>query len=414
MSVDAQSFIRRWLVTAVLLTAVVVSINAAIDPYLMFNMPRVKGYNDKKPGVESQERLMKAYEVVRAAPNGLILGTSRVAIGLDTAHAAWPAKARPIYNLGVAGADPFTSFRYLQHVLAHRDVAIVVLGLDFEYFLVGKKRDPVAPLAYESYLSVDRAGRPAPDRRWYFLRDLAESTLSLEAVADSIATVKASRRGETLDVSPSGNLSEAGFRRETEELGAAPLFAQRNLYNIRTYHGRTFPQNSAGQADAPALVDLRAIIELCRARSIQLELFAQPMHADLLETLDLLGAWPAYEAWKRELVEVTRGGAPGTGPAVRVWDFGGYDQFSTETLPDGANRNARMRWFWEPSHYTKALGNIILTRIFGGRDTSYGVVLTGETVEARLADVRERRNIYRERHPEAVRRVRDIYDAASK
>ena len=411
MSADAQHFARSWLITSVLIAAAVASINAAVDPYLLFNMPRLAGFNDKKPSVESQERLIKAYEVIRAAPNGLILGTSRVAIGLDTAHAAWPAKARPVYNLGVAGADPFTSYRYLQHVLAHRDVTVVVLGLDFEYFLVGKKRDRSAPLAFESYLSVDRDGRWDSSRRWYHLRDLVESTLSLQALADSLATIKASRRGETLDVSPSGNLSEAGFRRETAELGAAPLFAQRNLHNIRTYRG--FPEGRAAHADAPELTDLRAIIALCRARGIQLELFAQPMHADMLETLDLLGAWPAYEAWKRELVELSRGGPRGADSAVRVWDFGGYDQFSTETVPDNSDRGVRMRWFWDPSHYTRALGNLILTRIFGGRETSYGVVLTAETIEARLTDVRARRNAYRESHPEAARRVRASFEAAS-
>lgn len=413
MGADPRGFIRSWVVTCSLIAAAVAAANAAVDPYLLFNMPRLKGFNDKKPSVETQERVIKAYEVVRAAPNGLILGTSRVAIGLDTAHASWPARARPVYNLGVAGADPFTSYRYLQHVLAHRDLTLVVLGLDFEYFLVGKKRDPSTPLAFESYLSVDRDGRPDPRRRWYHLRDLAESTLSLEALGDSIATVAASIRGETLDVSPSGNLSEAGFRRETAELGSAPLFAQRNLYNIRTYRGRTFSENTTGPADTPALVDLRAIVELCRARGIQLELFAQPMHADLLETLDLLGAWPAYESWKRELVEIGRSRAPG-GPTVRVWDFGGYDQFSTETLPASSDRRTHLRWFWEPSHYSKALGNIVLTRIFGGPDSGYGVVLTVETIEARLADVRARRKAYREKHPEAVARIRAIYDSATR
>jgi len=414
MSADAGHFIRSWVITCALIAAIIAAAAAAVDPYLLFNMPRVKGFNDKKPSVETQERLMKAYEVIRAAPNGLILGTSRVALGLDTAHASWPARARPVYNLGVAGADPLTSYRYLQHVLAHRDLTVVVLGLDFEYFLVGKKRDLSAPLAFESYLTVDRDGRPDPNRRWYHLRDLAEATLSLEALGDSIATVAASARGETLDMSPSGNLSEAGFRRETEELGSAPLFAQRNLYNMRTYRGRTFAQNSAGQADAPALADLRAIVELCRARGIQLELFAQPMHADLLETLDLLGAWPAYESWKRELVEIGRSDARGGGRTVRVWDFGGYDQFSTEGLPAGADRRVHLRWFWEPSHYSKALGNIVLTRIFGGPDTSYGVVLTAETIEPRLAAIRERRKAYRESHPDDVSRMRAIYDSASR
>jgi hypothetical protein len=41
------------------------------------------------------------------------------------------------------------------------------------------------------------------------------------------------------------------------------------------------------------------------------------------------------------------------------------------------------------------------------------VVLTAETVDTRLAEIREHRGIYRERHPEAVRRVREVYDSAS-
>src|SRR5690349_12686518 len=129
MIADARHFNRSWLVMCLLLSVVVASANAVIDPYLVFKMPRVSGFNDKKSSIETKERLIKAYEVIRAAPNGLILGTSRVALGLDAEHPSWPAKARPVYNLGLAGADPFTSYRYLQHVLAHRFVTTVVLGL---------------------------------------------------------------------------------------------------------------------------------------------------------------------------------------------------------------------------------------------------------------------------------------------
>jgi hypothetical protein len=296
------------------MAAVVAAVNAFVDPYLLFNMPRLTRINQRKPAVETHERLMKAYEVLRAAPNGLILGTSRVAIGLDTAHPAWPARARPVYNLGLAGADPFTSFRYLQHVLSQRDITVVVLGLDFEYFLSGKKRDANVPMGFEAYMNVDRDGQANPMRGWQKARDWAEGTLSLDALGDSIATVASTvRGGQTIDISSSGNLSEAGFRRETDEIGAGPLFAQRNRYNIRTYRGRVFSQDGAKADEAPALADLRAILELCRTRRIQVEMFIQPMHADLLETLDLLGVWPAYEAGKREMVKVSHGPARGVG-----------------------------------------------------------------------------------------------------
>ena len=412
MRTDAQRFVIGWVIACVVIAAGIGVANALVDPYLVFNMPRLKGFNQKKPSVERFERLMKAYEVLRAAPKSLILGTSRPALGLDADHASWPATARPVYNLGLAAADPYTSYRYLQHVLAQRDIAIVILGLDFEYFLVGKPRDLSAAMAFESYLNVGRDGSPSPGRRLQQLRVLAESTLSLEALGESVATVVSNLGGESTDVSSSGNLSEAAFRRATEEVGSTPLFAQRNLYNFKTYRGRTFPLNSDGRSNSPALADLQSIVDLCRSRRIQLELVIQPMHADMLETLDLLGVWPAFEMWKRQLVAVSsRVGVANGRPAVHLWDFSGYDRFSTESLP--SDKRA-LRWFWEPTHYTKALGDILLARIFDGPDTSYGVVLTAATIEAHLAEIREHRQWYRESHPEAIRRVRAVYDSSSR
>ena len=131
--------------------------------------------------------------------------------------------------------------------------------------------------------------------------------------------------------------------------------------------------------------------------------------------LDLIGSWSAYEMWKRQLVTLTRRASPDADPAaVRVWDFSGYDQYSTENLPPRSDRHTHLRWFWEPTHYSKALGDIILTRIFGGPDAGYGVVLTAETIEAHLSEIRERRERYRKIHPEAIRRVRVIYESSSK
>lgn len=59
-------------------------------------------------------------------------------------------------------------------------------------------------------------------------------------------------------------------------------------------------------------------------------------------------------------------------PVARLCD---YDRISTESLPVGADRCAPLQWFWEPSHDSKARGDIFLARIFGSRDTGDGVAL---------------------------------------
>ena len=403
METPAPHFIRNWLLACLLFAAAIAGFNALVDPYLLFNGARIRGFNDRKPSVETQERLMKAYEVTRAAPKSLILGTSRVDMGLDTNYAAWPANARPIYNLGLAAANPYTSLRYLQHAAADRKLELVVLGLDFEYFLTAASEDRGAGTEFESRLAVNADGAPNSGRGLQRARDLFEGTLTLDALLDSAATVLANRQEDSANLARSGDLSEAGLRSEAMQLGSYSLFAQRDLRNIRFYSGKI--------RDDRAMADIRAIVALCKARGTRLVLFINPVHADMLETFDLLGFWSGFEDWKRQLATVIAAAAgPQDRGLIELWDFSGYDAYSGESVP--AAGRAQLKWFWEPSHYTKALGDTILDRIFGGSENGYGELLTPASVESRLAAVRDARRTYRESHSDDVRRIRDIYDSS--
>jgi hypothetical protein len=398
METPAPRFIRCWVLACSLLATLVGGFNALVDPYLLFGSPRIQGFNERKPGVETQERLMKAYQVTRAAPHALLLGTSRVDLGLDTRHSVWPASARPAYNLGIAAADPYTSLRYLQHVSATGKPDLVILGLDFEYFLSSGSGEHSNALDFESRLSVDRNGAVNGGQRLQHARDLFQGLLSLDALLDSIDTLNANRRPDSADLAPSGDLSEAGLRSDAVELGSSSLFAQRDLRNIRFYYGKT--KSNEGMAD------IQGIIDLCRQRGTRLILFINPVHADMLETFDLLGLWPAYESWKRDLVAMLAQ-QPGSTGAIALWDFSGYDSYTTESVPN-ASRDV-LHWFWEPSHYTKELGDKIIERLFGGGDGTYGVLLTPATIESRIADVRAAREAYRNSQPADVGRVREIF-----
>ncbi len=393
----APRFVRQWVLASVLLAVAVGGFNALVDPYLLFNSPRVEGLNDRKPAVETEERLMKAYQVTRTRPRGLILGTSRVDMGLDTRHPAWPADAQPVYNLGIAAASPYTSFRYLQHATATGDPELVILGLDFEYFLsAGQARDGTAE--FEARLAVNRGGAANDGRRLQYARDLFRGTLSLDALLDSVDTLRANLRPDSANLAPTGDLSEASLRRDAVELGSWSLFSQRDLQNIRLYYGKT--KNDAG------LADVEQIIELCRDRGARLVMLINPVHADMLETFDRLGLWDDFESWKRQLVTLATAESSAAW-GVELWDFSGYDAYSTESVPSSGN--VVLQWFWEPSHYTKALGDKIVGRMFGGGSADFGALLTPATIEARIADVRAARHAYRSSNPRDVQRVQEIF-----
>src|SRR5581483_3659999 len=135
MDTTARNFLRRWLITCVILCALVAGFNVAVNPYMILNVPRIKGFNARKPAIETHAHLMKAYDVSRAAPNAVLLGTSTVGLGLDALDPIWPAEYRPVYNLSIRGGGPYTSYRYLQHVVSQRHLGLVVMGLDFQFFL---------------------------------------------------------------------------------------------------------------------------------------------------------------------------------------------------------------------------------------------------------------------------------------
>ena len=62
--------------------------------------------------------------------------------------------------------------------------------------------------------------------------------------------------------------------------------------------------------------------------------------------------------------------------AYAVWDFSDATEFTTEPLPALDDVDSRMQWHWESSHYTSALGGLVLEQVLGGRDTGLGRQLT--------------------------------------
>jgi hypothetical protein len=154
---------------------------------------------------------------------------------------------------------------------------------------------------------------------------------------------------------------------------------------------------------------VRAIIEYCRERNIRLYFFIHPHHANLLEIIDRTGLWDRFEFWKialARLVEEYRL-QPGSPPVV-LWDFASYEGYTTEAIPARGDRNSELKWFWEPSHYKKALGDIMLSRMLGESEANFGAELTSFSIDRRLAGIREARRAYREANPGEVEQIAEM------
>ncbi len=381
-----MSYLRIWGLSLMAVLGGTVAINFAVDPYGLNRVLSLDGFNRHKPRAEMQVHLAKVRGVAAARPGALVLGNSRAEIGIDPQHPAWPADARPVYNLAIPGSGVGSAAAHLRHALTVSRPGLVVLGLDFLDFRYAGGGDAAAPSP-----RLLGNGVPAAERLRRWLADQASTLLSLDALLDSARTVAAQRTPHVGDLRADGFNPLNEYTELVADEGHFGLFRQRDLENLRGYLAGPKTVRAADGTPSPAFAALQEIVALCQREGIALRLFIHPYHGHLLEAFHQAGLWPAFEDWKRELVRTLPADVP-------LWDFGGYDRVTTEPVPARGDTRTAMRWYWEGGHYKKAAGDLILERVLGAVPADgFGVRLDAGGLEARLAAIRDARPAYRSR-----------------
>ena len=170
-----------------------------------------------------------------------------------------------------------------------------------------------------------------------------------------------------------------------------------------------------GEDWSPDFEALRRLVRQSRGADTTTLLFINPYHAEYLILLDAAGLWPKFEAWKRHLGELARA------EGVPLWDFSGFDQYSTESVDALPVSGTSLEWFWEPSHYRRELGDLILTNIWrahcpqnGANAPRYGVRLDGRgdaavDLEVHITAQRDAREAYKAAHRDVVTRIAALF-----
>jgi hypothetical protein len=408
-----KAYLQFWLIATTLLLLCVAGFNLIVDPYGLFRLVDKPGFNAVKPQAGHHGAMVKAYQVTRVKPRGLILGNSRAEVGFNPEHGAWPEEAKPVFNLALPGTGTASSLRYLRHVLADsRDTgrpppAVVVWGIDLMDFLVDETqaRPGRSPNKQDRRLLTLPDGSRNPGRPFQRIKDYGEATLTLGALIDSLETLRA--QGDV----HARNLTPLGFNPMRDYLGIAAnegywaLFRQRDIENLRAYLRRPKSLHDATGPSSGALDDFREVLDLCRRNNISLKLVIYPYHAHLLEILRISGHLPVFEAWKRELVHILGEEARRSGGgSFPLWDFSGFNEYSMEPVPLRGDRATEMRWYWEAGHFKRELGDRILEEVLSGERgrTGFGVRLDARNIEAGSAAMHEGYAGYRRHFPTDV------------
>jgi hypothetical protein len=384
-----RRFLTIWVTTALAIAALVIAFNVLVDPYRMLQWTTVPGVNERRPEIYSHLRITKTYGVRWLEPHGLILGSSRVEAGIDPQNPTW--NSAPVYNLGLAGANIYETFRYLQHAHAITPISQAVLGLDFGMFVRFRRPD-----FDESRLAVDAAGRANA----FPIVDVARNVLSIDATASSFVTVMSQHRPELRDYRTDGMRKLEPEWIRLRNLGHRSAFLDVMRLPV-------------DPVDASAYETFAKLLAFCRAQRIDLRIFISPSHAWDMERIRLNGAWTYQEEWKRRLVATLeaepardRGQTP-----FPLWDFSGYNDVTTETVPQLDDKRSRMKWYWEASHYTNVTGDAVLAVVLGKAERGsvpvggFGTLLTSANIDEHLRITRRDGAEYRSRNPTDIAEI---------
>jgi hypothetical protein len=368
----------------------VVAVNAWVDPLAALDGPRVRGWNaEKTEAIGMGTRPDKSVRIAVEPFDTLVFGSSRVQLAIDPDDPAFGG--RPAFNAGLGATNLAELVPVVDYALARQRPRRVLVGLDL--LMASSRREPGAGFAASAF-----SGRH-PAAVW--LRRVA----SWDVLRASLATVRANRAGE------SALYAANGFVRGPADASLEDWdYAAQFETSLRTF--ALNPETYACfRYDAERVARLADALDALRRSDARVFLFFDPMHARHLELLETLGLGPDLERMKREVVDLVAAEAARSRAApFPVWDFSGPHPYTTEPVPPAGGE---MRWWWESSHATPALGSRMVARMLGedardAEDEGFGVRLAPEGLDAHLAALRLRHAAWAEANPAAVQAVRGL------
>ena len=373
-----------------------VGFNRLIDPFALYGGPIIEGVNIHKTAFNRNTRMSKAAAIYQQNPLAIVLGSSRGEYGIDPDHPGWDTSS--VYNLSLSSANLYESFRYLQHAQAVQPLQQVVLMLDLLMFNASK---PEQADFTEERLAVNAKNQPQQQNSSDLL-----ILASLDTTFASVETIMKQYKTE-------GSICLANGMRETTHntinIHSSGGHHKAFLSNEKGYFNDTYDKFSLTTAQRNNWKTYQEILSLAQQQKIELHIAISPSHARQFETIAVKGIWSIFEQWKRQLVTLNESVAAEQGKIpFSLWDFSGYNHYTTEAVPPLGDTETQMQWYWESSHYKKELGDLVLDRIFSYKHPErkivkgFGVLLNSENIETHLQKLREDRQQWRVLHPEDV------------
>jgi hypothetical protein len=363
---SAHTYLLRTLIFALLIAGAVVTINYLVDPYGITGVDRMPGFNEYKVEINEHTRVMKKYQPVFHPSNTLIVGNSRVEMGIAPSHTCFSSNNMAAYNLGIPGADVRTQLAYALNVMYQQPIETVFLSVDFTDFIASHQKplDHVrasGPTAH-SDLKFLSSGERNSEYLQVVFKDYLKSLFSLDALIASVKTIALQSRVAP-DRDNAGFNPARDFGHAVSVEGPYALFDQKMTELRGKYSRPWFLRDAQGELN-PAFAEIDAFLGIAAERGVKVFIFTNPFHDSFWQLMRSQGHMPAYEDWMQSMESLVRAHPDAQ---IEFWDFSRDSAYIHEPVPAAGVRSGPLQWFWEPAHYRRELGDIMVSAMFGDR-----------------------------------------------
>lgn len=342
-----KRYLWSFLLFLLLLLTVGFSSSWLIDPYALYQQADSALFK-RKTAAADKGRTIKSYQVRQRDVVSLIVGNSRVELGMPQNH---PFYGGPVFNMGLPGASVLMQYDYAWHAVnTNPTLKQVLLAVDFVDFLGSKAIEQSWDGNWQYRLDY-RLGDGTTLLPLNRQRSFEKLSLlfSQDALVDGVMTALQQKR-DVNALNYSGFNDGALYRHAVRTESYAALYQQKQ----QELRARLAKPALVMVDNSAALQALQRFVSLLREQQIAVVLFINPYQQPYLDAIQQAGLADEMLRWKQQIIDIAKS------HTIDLYDFAVPSLPVTLPAPLQSRQPDDNRYFWEPAHYKTQLGELML------------------------------------------------------